>query len=185
MKDFPLLCQFSVQFLPFFAALLGCGLILGFAEPAEARMRFCNQTDQKLDVSWAWKHINGDWVSEGHYRYEPGECDNVYSFPLRSRIYYYYAEDKDGNTTHGASNKTNREFCVSSGPPYEIVHDGTSVPYYNKYHKAGGWKQTCSGLGDETNATYRLEEFRQVNTGSLGFRCTVYLKPNGRSNYNC
>lgn len=143
-------------------------------------MRFCNKTNQTLKISWAWKHINDDWISEGHYRYKSGKCDNVYSFPLRSRIYYYYAEDKDGNATHGASDKANRQFCVSSRQ-YEIIDDGTSNPYYDKYHKALGWKEKCPELGNG----YRLEEFRQINTGRLGFRCTVYLEPNGRSSYDC
>ena len=184
MKTFPLSHWCSVQSLPLFAALLGCGLILGFAESAEARMRFCNQTDQKLAISWAWKDTDGDWRSEGHYIYESGECSNVYSYPLRSRIYYYYAEAFSGGTTHGASTGANRSFCVSNRR-FDIIDDGTSTPYYDLHHKAAGWEKTCSALGEGTDYVYNLRDFRQINTGRFGFRCTVYLKRNGRSSYDC
>jgi len=162
--------------LPVFAALLGCGLILGFAKPAEARMRFCNHSGQKLAVSWAWKDIDRNWISEGHYIYESGECANVYSLPLRSRIYYYYAQS--GSTpTHSTSNNANRKFCINDNERYKITHGDTSKPY----KETDDWKKDCTELGD----TYRLREFRQIDTGRLGIRCTVYLKRNGSSRNNC
>ena len=179
MKTFPLSYWFSYSIL---AALLGYGLILGFAKPAEARMRFCNHSGEKLYVSWAWKHIDGDWRSEGHYSYEPGHCENVYDFPLRSRIYYFYAQNQNGYTTHGTSKKANRPFCVSS-KAYEITNNVSS--FYDKYHRSGGRKENCSELGQGTDITYRLEEFRQINTGRLGFRCIVYLQGDGKSSYKC
>ncbi|MYC49554.1 MAG: DUF1036 domain-containing protein [Synechococcus sp. SB0662_bin_14] len=184
MKDLPLSHWCSIQFLPLFVALLGYVLILGFAKPAEARMRFCNHSGQKLAVSWAWKDTDNDWKSESSYIYDPGECSNVYSSPLRSRIYYYYAKAVSGGTTHGASTGANRSFCVSNRS-FDIVYDGTNVPYYDLNHKAAGWKSTCSALGEGTDYVYQLRDFRQINTGRFGFRCTVYLEQNGRSSYDC
>jgi len=175
--------------LPVFAALLGCGLILGFAKPAEARMRFCNYSDEKLAVSWAWKDTNGDWISEGHHIHEPGQCKTVYPLPLRSRIYYYYAQAYGGNSTYSTSTskKANREFCISD-KRYKIRYDGTSIPYKDEYYEAGGWKESCEELRDnrdETYVTYHLEDFVQIDTGRLGIRCTVYLKRNGGSGSEC
>jgi uncharacterized membrane protein len=68
---------------------------LAFAKPAAAALAFCNRTAGAIDAAVGYHDAdeNGapQWVSEGWWRIEPGQCARVYGKPLTQRFYFYYA----------------------------------------------------------------------------------------------
>lgn len=62
---------------------------------AQAGMSFCNRTKGPLEAAFAYRAEDQDgieqWVSEGWWRIEPGQCARVYNDPLDRRFYFYYA----------------------------------------------------------------------------------------------
>lgn len=89
----PSLRRFSPSFLwgiPAFLAILA-----GFAPAAHAAMVFCNRTQGGIEVALGYRGTVDDdkidWISEGWWRIEPGQCSRVYGKSLTQRFYYYYA----------------------------------------------------------------------------------------------
>ena len=58
-------------------------------QPARAAMVFCNHTGAALDAALCYRDQD-DWVSEGWWRIEPGQCARVFGKPLAQRFYFYY-----------------------------------------------------------------------------------------------
>jgi len=58
-------------------------------------MSFCNKTSTAIEAAvgyrLATKDAGDNFVSEGWWRIEPGQCSRVYSNPLLQRFYFYYA----------------------------------------------------------------------------------------------
>ncbi len=85
--------SFSKSFPVFLLAALA--LAAGLSSPAQAAMSFCNRTNVALEASLGYRSKTqkkaDDWVSEGWWRIEPGQCARVYSQPLTSRFYFYFA----------------------------------------------------------------------------------------------
>jgi uncharacterized membrane protein len=57
---------------------------------ADAAMVFCNRTQAPLEAALGYRETS-DWMSEGWWRIEPGQCARVFGQPLTQRFYFYYA----------------------------------------------------------------------------------------------
>ena len=68
-----------------FALVLCCA-----ASSAHAAMIFCNRTQSPLEAALGYRETV-DWISEGWWRIEPGQCARVFGKPLTQRFYFYYA----------------------------------------------------------------------------------------------
>jgi uncharacterized membrane protein len=66
-----------------------------FTQGAQAALVFCNRTQQPLEAAIGYRGTLGDqaedWISEGWWRIEPGQCARVYNEPLKERFYFDYA----------------------------------------------------------------------------------------------
>jgi uncharacterized membrane protein len=60
------------------------------ALPAKAAMVFCNRTSSVIEAAVGYRETL-DWISEGWWRIEPGQCARVFGKPLTQRFYFYYA----------------------------------------------------------------------------------------------
>ena len=77
------------------AALLLIVFGVGFyPHPAEAALSFCNRTSGAIEAAVGYrgedKEKDDNWISEGWWRIEPGQCARVVAQPLSQRFYYYY-----------------------------------------------------------------------------------------------
>jgi uncharacterized membrane protein len=81
-----------------FAGILGALLLLGgFAAPARADLKLCNNTDSRVGVAIGYKDKEG-WASEGWWTAEPQSaapknCLTLLKGGLIARYYYVYAVD--------------------------------------------------------------------------------------------
>ena len=62
---------------------------------AEADFEICNKTPRQTWAAFAHGE-GGEWVSEGWWRLEAGECATVFAGDLIHRKYYFYAEADEG-----------------------------------------------------------------------------------------
>lgn len=104
-------------------ALLGALLLL-HTPKAYAAMVFCNRTQAPLEAALGYRETT-DWVSEGWWRIEPGQCARVFGQPLTERFYFYYAtslvrpsKDKPPFTWSGKY-----EFCTDT-KAFKVTGDG-------------------------------------------------------------
>ncbi|MDR3448435.1 MAG: DUF1036 domain-containing protein [Alphaproteobacteria bacterium] len=83
--------------LPLSVPVILLSLLGTAASPREAQaaMSFCNRTQTTLEAALGYRDEGDstaeDWVSEGWWRMEPGQCARVYAQPLTQRFYFYYA----------------------------------------------------------------------------------------------
>lgn len=114
-------------------AILGCLA----AAPAQAGLKFCNNTNAIQNVAIGFQNKNNDWQSEGWWVMKPGECKTVIGNALERRYYYYRI--KSG----GVSRKSDADykFCTSTNE-FTIIGD-----------------KNCEGRG------YNSQWFKQVDTG--------------------
>jgi uncharacterized membrane protein len=88
--------------------------------PAHAAMVFCNHTQGVIEAALGYREQvedqKIDWVSEGWWRIEPGQCSRVYGKPLTQRFYYYYARSLAPATRDKASTTWNGkyQFCADT-----------------------------------------------------------------------
>ena len=65
-------------------------LLLLVAPPANAALLFCNHTKAALEAAFGYRE-QVDWVSEGWWQIQPGQCARVFNKSLTQRFYFYYA----------------------------------------------------------------------------------------------
>ncbi len=76
-------------------ALAAMMIGVGLPSAAKAELKFCNQTSAKVDVAVGY-HTSGDeWVSEGWWGIDPGQCKSPIKESLQGRYYYYYADSSN------------------------------------------------------------------------------------------
>ena len=114
------------------------------ASEASAQLEVCNQTETKHSVSIGYKD-GENWVSEGWWGVDPGDCSTVISQDLDLRYYYYHPSAK-GHDYEGAYT-----FCVESNA-YTIIGD-----------------TDCEKRG------YRKERFLEADTGGNQTAWTIVL----------
>lgn len=88
------------RFRPILPGFLGAAFVVlavltGFSHVAQAAMVFCNRTHGAIEAALGYRgEVDDDkidWISEGWWQIEPGQCSRVYGKPLSERFYYYYA----------------------------------------------------------------------------------------------
>ena len=85
------------SFLRFCGAISIAAMLL-ITNQAYAAMSFCNRTSGPVEAALGYRDDGDDkqdqaqnWVSEGWWRIESGQCARVYGQPLSQRFYFYYA----------------------------------------------------------------------------------------------
>lgn len=82
------------SFRSFVGTFVLTGTVLA-ALPADAAMSFCNRTSGPIEAALGYRDDSDnnaqDWISEGWWRIESGQCARVYGQPLTQRFYFYYA----------------------------------------------------------------------------------------------
>jgi uncharacterized membrane protein len=84
--------------------------------PAQAALLFCNHTQSPVEAAVGYREQE-DWISEGWWQIQPGQCARVYGKPLVQRFYFYYAHvlappSKDGKAPLTWAGKY--AFCVDT-----------------------------------------------------------------------
>ena len=74
------------------------GLMVFLAAPAFADFEICNETASKAFASIGYKD-GDDWVSEGWWTIQSGDCSIPVVGDLENRYYYIRAESETGNWT--------------------------------------------------------------------------------------
>jgi len=115
------------------AMLAGCFL----TSPAQAGLKFCNQTSDTQNVSIGYQNKNDDWQSEGWWVLRPDECKIVLAGTLQRKYYYYRI--KSGGVAR--NNDADFTFCTKT-EPYTIIGD-----------------KNCEGRG------YHSQWFKRIDTG--------------------
>lgn len=75
--------------------LLLAGLVaglVGFAQPAAADFRLCNNTGSRVGIAIGYEDKEG-WTTEGWWNLSPRSCDTLLRGTLVARFYYIYALD--------------------------------------------------------------------------------------------
>lgn len=121
--------------------------IVGLPRPAIAAMSFCNRTSGAIEAALGYrdesKEIAENWVSEGWWRIESGQCARVFAKNLSQRFYFYYAR---------ALTQTDKE-----APPTE---------WSGKYVFCTDNKAfRVEGDGDCTNRKFEPRGFREIDVG--------------------
>ncbi len=75
-------------------ALAALVVVFGSPRAALAALSFCNKTSGAIEAAVGYRGEATDkddnWISEGWWVIQPGQCARVYSEPLSQRFYYYY-----------------------------------------------------------------------------------------------
>jgi uncharacterized membrane protein len=75
--------------LPAAMALMG---VAGFAQPAAADFRLCNNTGSRVGIAVGYKDSDG-WTTEGWWNLSARSCETLLRGTLVARFYYIYALD--------------------------------------------------------------------------------------------
>ncbi len=109
--------------------IVGLSAFLGFVRPAQAALEFCNRTQEQLESAIAYRGMtpddHEDWISEGWWLIEPGQCTKVYGKPLDQRFFFYYAR---ATATHDRREpyvwtSDKYKFCIDT-KAFRIIGDG-------------------------------------------------------------
>ena len=96
----------------FFSALiLAAATLLIAPQPAAAYYSICNKTFARLATAFGYKE-NDNWVSEGWWHLDPGECVTAFDAKLTARYYYYLAVNEANGKQWGGD----YQFCVDNKP---------------------------------------------------------------------
>ncbi|MDF0596645.1 DUF1036 domain-containing protein [Psychromarinibacter halotolerans] len=125
------------------------GTLIVVGDQAHAALRFCNETEHVQSVAIGYSG-DRDWMSEGWWNIDPGECSTVVGGNLTKRYYYYRAEVNAGDFAGGTFN-----FCTTP-EEFEIIGD-----------------TNCEQRG------YDTEGFREIDTGETATDFTFTLTGDG------
>jgi len=96
------------------AALFAASLLA--PTPASAAFLFCNKTQSLVEAAFGYRE-DANWVSEGWWQIQPGQCARVFPKPLTQRFYFYYARTLSGPVKEGQTPPVwagKYAFCVDS-----------------------------------------------------------------------
>lgn len=86
--------------------------------PAHADLTICNQYKETIFAAYGYN--NGtDWVSQGWWQIDPGQCSALISGALTNRYYYVYADTDNGDYYWGGDYM----FCIHKPNEFEIIGD--------------------------------------------------------------
>jgi len=79
------------------AAAIGVGATLVLpAPPAQADLKLCNITPNRIGVALGYKDGSGGWTTEGWWNLPGQTCETLYKGQLTSQYWYVHAVDYDG-----------------------------------------------------------------------------------------
>jgi uncharacterized membrane protein len=76
------------------AAVAACAVLCGWATPAAADFRLCNNTSSRVGIALGYKDADG-WTTEGWWNVSARSCETLLRGTLVARYYYIYAVDYD------------------------------------------------------------------------------------------
>lgn len=120
--------------------------LLGIAfagSPAKADFEICNKTKESVSVAVGYRE-SGDWISEGWWNIEAGDCAIVYAKKLSEVKYYVYGES-DSLIWQG-----DYTFCVVNDE-FTIVGDQDCK---KRGYQPEGFMEV--DVGDNTTFTFNL-----------------------------
>lgn len=120
------------------------GMALG-ASPAKADFEICNKTKESVSVAVGYRE-NGDWISEGWWNIDTGDCAVVYNKKLSEVNYYLYGES-DSLVWQG-----DYTFCIVNDE-FTIVGD---TDCKKRGYQPQGFMEI--DVGDNTSFTFNLLE---------------------------
>jgi len=130
-------------------ALVSGALWLGWAGAVQADLKICNDTTVLQSIAIGFKG-DADWMSQGWWNIDPGDCATVVSGDLKQRYYYYFADAGDD-----AFEGQEFFFCAND-EIFDIVGD-----------------TDCEGRGYETLS------MREIDTGETARNFTLTLVDDG------
>jgi uncharacterized membrane protein len=115
--------------MPPFRPLIACAIASAIgvsAPPAQAAFLFCNKTQTLVEAAFGYRE-QIEWISEGWWKIEPGQCARVFSAPLMQRFYFYFARvlappSPDGKPPTTWAGKFS--FCIDT-KAFKIQGDGS------------------------------------------------------------
>jgi uncharacterized membrane protein len=122
---------------------------------AKAAMVFCNRTLTPIEAALGYREEE-NWVSEGWWQIEPGQCARVFGRPFTQRFYFYYG------TALATTGKDKPPFVWSG--KYEFCTD-------TKAFRVEG-DGNCEAQG------YQTRGFQQIDLGSNTRDYTLDFKDN-------
>ncbi len=133
-------------------------VLLDFSSTAQAALVFCNRTQQPVEAAVGYRSTlendTEDWVSEGWWRIEPGQCARVYNEPLKERFYFDYA--------------------VGLAPP---AHNKTPFTWAGKYQFCADTKAfRVEGDSDCEERGYQTKGYQQIDVGTNTHDYTLDFK---------
>jgi uncharacterized membrane protein len=130
--------------------------------PASAALVFCNRTQAPLEAAVAYRgetpDDGEDWISEGWWQIEPGQCSRVYGKNLEERFYFYYAMSLAPVTA-------DHDPLVWSGDKYKFCTDTKA------------FRIIGDGQCEERN--YQTKGFQQIDLGNNVHDYTLDFKEGG------
>jgi uncharacterized membrane protein len=78
------------------AVLAALAASVALAVPAQADLKLCNATPNRIGVALGYRDATGGWTTEGWWNLPGQTCETLYKGPLTSRYWYVYAVDYDG-----------------------------------------------------------------------------------------
>src|SRR6266508_1587017 len=122
-------------------------LISGFAAPAAADFRLCNNTGSRVGIAVGYKDPEG-WITEGWWNLSARTCETLLRGALVARYYYVYAIDYDrGGEWSGQAFMCTRE--------KEFTIRGTDDCLARGYDRTGFFEVDT---GDQPSWTVQLTE---------------------------
>ncbi len=97
---------------PLFALSALIIVVFALAGPAEAGLRVCNHSGQRVDVAFGYPHGQFGWTSEGWWVIQPGHCKQIMNGDLTNRYYYLYATGSRGGVWQAKPGQSGGFFCV-------------------------------------------------------------------------
>lgn len=118
-------------------------------------MVFCNRTQGSIEAALGYRD-GTNWVSEGWWRIEPGQCSKVFGDALTQRFYFYYA------TALAKPAKGKQPFVW--GGKYEFCSDTKAF--------------RVEGDGDCEAQGYQTRGFQEIDIGAKTKDYTLDFKDN-------
>lgn len=66
------------------------------AVPAQADLKLCNTTPNRIGVALGYRDATGGWTTEGWWNLPGMTCETLYKGPLTNQFWYVHAVDYDG-----------------------------------------------------------------------------------------
>ena len=71
-------------------------LSVALAAPAQADLKLCNATPNRIGVVLGYVDASGTWTTEGWWNLTAMTCETLFKGPLTSQYWYIHALDYDG-----------------------------------------------------------------------------------------